>query len=126
VPWWSWIWIAVLSLFYVAGAVDDWEDRVARWKIFLDAVELLLTMGFVFAFYVKPLAESFGRSIIFFVAVAVLWSTIRTLEELPHIPPDPELSAKANKSIKTWATVSFLVLVIPAWIMGIITAIEQW
>lgn len=125
-PWWTWPWIAAIAYIFVGGAVQDRDEGVATWRIALDIVEMVATVGFIFTFFLPRFADMAGRAILPCVLVTAMWAVYRGWDDLRGVNEDPELSPREHRSVKIFAVGAVAVLVVPALVLGSIAGAARW
>ena len=125
-PWWVWFWIGGLMLFMVGGTVDDWSNRVARWKIVGDVLIHALTIAFILAYYSERLGDAIGRLLIPAVVLALAWDLARTIEEMREMTSDPDVSFAENRGLWLGATLGWAAMLLPAFALGAIEGARHW
>lgn len=125
-PWWIWAWIGVLTLIMIGGLVDDWNARVARWKIAGDGFIHALTIAFILAYFSERVGDAIGRLLIPAVVVALGWSLARTVEEMRARNVEPEDRFAESPVLWIVATLGWAAMLLPAFALGAIERASHW
>ncbi len=121
-PWWS---ITYLALFAVIGCIGIYLDiRLPEpiWYTLADTVSGVCSITAIFAFWSPALSSAFGGFLFVTTGFALLWDCFTLKHDLRSEFPDPDLTDNENRIGKLLSTVISIVICLPAYYFGFITA----
>jgi len=124
--WWIWVWIGMIALLTVGGAWDDRRDHRRLLDIGLGLLSGLVCVASVVAFSLEAVAAALGRWLFPLSVLAGIQVAAEVIRDVRSLLPDPEFTARQNRSMETIAIIGVVVLFGAAVIVGIATGLQRW
>jgi len=123
-PWWVFVYLCVLALVSVAGCRDNLRSSMRWWMQGLGILSAVFSVVFVFAFFYRSVGESIGYLIIPMLMTAVGWDVYEMHKDLSSMRRDSEVSQQAQNVTEYIVIAVVGLVVVPAYLAGIATALR--
>lgn len=126
-PWWAALYIGLVALVLVLGAVTDARDGSrSAGHITLDLAAGVALLLLMIGRWETELILSLGRLAAALFAAMLLWDVYSTHLDIADLQDDPELTPRENALTNWTAIVLSGILVVPAYAFALASVVLAW
>ena len=95
-PWWLYIYLAVISVVVTMAVRDDVQGKTAIPFVLAEVVAMGLLVLAALSYWVSAIGSMLGSGAPVFYSAAVAWLVVGTVRELRSLTPTPTLAVSAG------------------------------
>lgn len=125
-PWWAWLWVAVIALWTAAAITDDWNHGRPLWDLLLSGAAAMCGVIAIRAHFVDAMRSRLGRMLLPASLLGLTWVVTTTAVDVWSWQPDSGLSPVTNAVVVILATACVVLVIGLPLGLGIWRGREHW